>query len=394
MKVLIKNGYHKSMKILHTSDLHIGRFLHEFPLIEDQEYILNVLTDILIHDSYDVLLIAGDIYDRSIPSPEAVSLFSRFLGRLNREARNLSVLIISGNHDSQTRLGYGSEIFAEQRIHLCTDPLRAWEPLCLSAGGVTVDFYLVPFLPPGSYTDGEGEFLSGQGEMLAYALAKAKATLRNDHIPVLCCHSFARGGIPSESERIFVGSAEQVDPSLFGPFAYTALGHLHSLKQIAERTWYSGSPLSYSFSEAESEKCFLSVHIGKDSVDVERIPIEPRRRVSRIEASFEELKGGRMFDDFADDYLEIVLKNPEVVQNAALLLRAKFPYLLSVRQQAFENFSEPASEAVERTEGSILDDFLSFKIFLDGKAPDAETRDLFTKALAEVSADETDQARS
>lgn len=398
------------MKILHTSDLHVGRSLHEYPLLDDQAHVLKLLGDLLVQGEYDALFIAGDIYDRSIPSPEAVSLFSRFLSRLNREAKGCSIFIISGNHDSQTRLAYGSDIFAEQGIYVRTEPEKSWDPITLSAGGAEADIFLVPFLFPGSFScraeqssngnelsfdslseEGEAENMKAQNEMLSYALGQAEKKFRGKAVPVLSCHTFARGGLSCDSERIFVGSAEQVDPSLFTPFAYTALGHLHNPQRIGENAWYSGSPLSYSFSESGQEKCFLSVRIGKDSVDVEPIPIQPLRRVSRIESSFGELREGHAYDKFSGDYLEVVLTNSDIVQNASLLLKAKFPNLLSVRQKAFENSVVDIPAEAGRTEASLPEDFRRFHMFLRGTDPDEDTCGLFEKVLAEASSDETDQ---
>jgi exonuclease SbcD len=399
---------------------------------------LRQLADILADTSYSALLIAGDVYDRSIPSPDAVSLYSGFLGQLKFTRPDLEILILPGNHDSAARLGFGKELFSALGIHFVTDPNDAVKPVIVksvASGGAnsgvqeSCAFFLLPFLHPGSLTaqftntdtvDGDQSALPGvsaeeappirsQARLAAEAaarLAQARLAISQNaaqeagaDYAVLGAHLFAGGGIGSESERIFLGSAEQVDISPFAGFDYLALGHLHRRQQAGERAWYSGSPLAYSFGEAKYEKAFLSVelHGGSDTVVIP-VPVQPKRKLMSLSGSFRFFNEESVKDptviEAENAYLEISLTGADLTANPLPLLRQRFPFLLAIRQdEAFAALRAANGLAGEATEvdsvnagrRTLADDFANFLADIYGSGfADGEKAALFRELLAEA----------
>ncbi|MDR1901490.1 MAG: exonuclease subunit SbcD [Treponema sp.] len=429
------------IKFLHTADIHLGKVFHEHSLIEDQEYILNTLYAILNDESYRALLIAGDVFDRSIPSPDAVQLFSAFLGKLKTSRPDLKILIIPGNHDSPLRLAYGKELFAGLGVHFVTDPYDAVNPIFVYAktGGSTAEgetqecaaFFLLPFLNAGSLNAEETAGKDGGGfaepirsqaklaEEAAARLEKARlsALSQGADYTVLAAHVFAVGGKESKSERVFLGTAEQVSANLFAGFDYAAFGHLHSFQKAGPNSYYSGSPLAYSFEEAGAEKVFLSVEFDRslepdsfreldgnngyktgnvNTISVNPIPIKPKRKLTRLKGSFQyflsESGSDKSINDAAEDYLEITLTGKDLALNALSILRnGRFPNLLSVKQdEAFAALSEEQVRVRQEAlsaKRSTDEDFSDFLIDIYGRA-DEEKIDLFRELLIEAEKEE------
>jgi exonuclease SbcD len=409
------------IKFLHTADLHLGKVFHEHSLIEDQQYMLDELGELLSDSSYSALLISGDIYDRSIPSQEAVSLFSSFLVKIRSARPPLAILILPGNHDSAVRLGFGRELFSELGIHIANDPEQAFRPILVNQTGENCAFFLLPFLNPGSLreelpaeaADGAGPedpggLLRTQGKLTELAAKKLEAARRKTvgdgtAWTVLGAHLFTRGGKESESERIFLGTAEQVDARLFAGFDYAALGHLHRFQQAGPNAWYSGSPLAYSFDEADQEKVFLSVELGGVPVSGERpvprinpIPVKPLRKLRRLQGPFKFFFRDSAYDpkivEVEKDYLEISLADEALVENPLALLLGRFPWLMSIKQEALarrvreEALSAGTSHREDRR--SPVDDFAEFLTGIYGEA-DPEKISLFQELLADLGKEES-----
>ena len=281
------------IKFLHTADLHLGKSFHEHSLIEDQAHMLKALSSLLADRSYNALVVSGDVFDRSIPSPEAVELFSGFLGGLKSARPDLAILIIPGNHDSPVRLGYGKELFSGLGVHIAEDPERAFDPVIVRAGEESCACFLLPFLYPGSLVPAPGTEAdlaqAAPVEKAAVRLeaARQKAAGEGAGSSLLAAHLFCAGGKSSDSERTFLGQAEQADPGLFSGFDYVALGHLHRPQKAGKNAWYSGSPLAYSFDEADHQKCFLSVEIVPGRCTVKVLPFSPLRPLRRLSGPFE-----------------------------------------------------------------------------------------------------------
>lgn len=436
------------MKLLHTGDLHLGKSLHEQSLIEDQRIMLNQLADELGKDRYAALVIAGDVYDRTIPGAEAVELFSNFLVDVRERHPDLDVCIIPGNHDSAQRLSFADRILGTQRIHIIGNPSDSFVPIILGNGGERLAIFLLPFLAAGTLkpagtgrtsaasaiaathatpgaitTSPEFDFsqnaddspspdnrpLLSQAELAGEASRRfADALAKNDlkGIPaVLVAHLFTLAGVSSESERVFLGQAEQVNPSLFSRFSYVALGHLHRSQKITDRMYYAGSPLAYSFDEAGSKKNFLKVDIDCSNpgfpVSVTPLPVVPHRTVTRLSGSFTDFHTGKSFDRHASDWLEITLTDGALVANPMNLLKPKFPGLLSIRQDfgdgsgCFSDTGESGkasgNDSAPETNGTAgrrdaaqnpVNDFRAFEEILH-QGVDEDRVSLFTSLLSE-----------
>lgn len=376
------------MKLLHTADLHLGKTLHETPLLGVQEKMLNDIHDILTRDDYAALIIAGDVYDRAIPSAEAVSLFSKFLARIREDCPDTAVCIIPGNHDSAQRLAFAREILQNQRIYIAQDTGKLADPVILTEGTEKLAVYLLPFLNFGAFSEETKETYrtagDSQAEMAEIASHILKRAVNPDIPALLAAHLFTIGGQSSASERTFIGTAEYVNPDLFSFFDYVALGHLHHCQRITDRMYYSGSPLPYSFDESDDAKCVLSIDIdctpkqpdingAKAPVTIERIPIISERPLKRLEGSFADFFTEHLYDEWSGCYLEITLNDAEVIAHPMQLLRQKFPFLLSIRQKSFMNQEEQEEEQLtlrERTAEdplTLAENFNRFESLINGE---------------------------
>lgn len=376
------------MKILHASDLHLGKTLHERDLLPDQSAMLYQLLSSVRDLDPAALVIAGDVYDKAVPSPEAVSLFGDFLGRVKEIRPDLAVLVIPGNHDSPARLGFGDSLFRLAGVHVRTRPEDVRDPVVLERGGERLYLWALPFLGSAAFPEAP----RSQSGRLRVALDLIVPNLPEDGANVLVCHAYAAGGQASESERVFLGSAELVDAAEFEPFDYAALGHLHRPQKAGPKGRYPGSPLGYSFSEAGQEKGFLLVDVRRGSFEAVSVPVRPLHPLSRLEGTYGSFLEAGDTPAERDHYLEILLTDPEPVISPVESLRRIFPNLLSVRQAAFEN---PGSGEIQDAPASIdsaprdgvraaLEDFVSFHRAVRGTGPEPGVLQLFRELLAEA----------
>ena len=376
---------------------------------------LEDIVSILDDGSYPALVIAGDVYDRSIPSPEAVDLFGYFLGKVKSLKRSPEVLVIPGNHDSASRLGFGRELFSRLGIRFGVSAGDCDKPVIVERDGEGCAFFLLPFLNPGVLSAEESSTADASGdtgplrsqaalaEEAARRMEKARLELfRQRKLPsVLAAHLFACGGSPSDSERVFLGSAELVNAGIFSGFDYIALGHLHRCQHIGEKAWYAGSPLAYSFGEPDRNgqgKFFLSVELNNGGTMVEKIPVRPLRKVTSLSGPFSRFTG-EMEDDAelratADDYLEIRLSDRGITENAGDILRKRFPRLLSLKQDtARAGLSNTlvsraaVSAGNDNSNRRFSEDFGNFLSGLYGET-NREEIDLFNKILEEAEKEE------
>ena len=318
------------MKLIHLSDLHIGKRVNEVSMIEDQEYILTQVIRIIDQEQPDAILIAGDVYDKSVPSAEAVTLFDDFLVRLAK--RQIPVLIISGNHDSAERLAFGNRLLQSGGIHISPVYSGNLEPVTLRDAHGEVHFWLLPFLKPAhvkrhfpeaeinTYTDAVRVAVEKMG------IDKAK---RN----VLLTHQFVTGASTCESEEISVGGSDNVDASVFEDFDYVALGHIHGPQNIgSNRIRYCGTILKYSFSEASHHKSVTVAELGeKGELQLHLCPLIPKRDMRKIRGTFAEVTDKSFYQGTAvEDYLHIELTDEEDVPEAIGKLRLIYPNLMTL----------------------------------------------------------------
>ena len=318
------------MKFFHLSDLHLGRRIYEFSLIEDQKFILEEILCLAEQERPDAVVIAGDIYDRAVPSAEAVELFDGFLCALSE--RHIPVLAISGNHDSPERIAFGASLMTPSGVYLSPVYNGSVEVVTLSDVFGEVRFYLLPFIKPANvrrfYPDAAIESYT-DAIRCAVEHMDVDMAARN----VLITHQFVTGGVRSDSEDITVGGTDNVDAAVFDGFDYVALGHLHSAQKIGRETLrYSGTPLKYSFSERNQEKSVTVVELGaKGSVSVSVLPLTPRRDMREIRGTYAELT---LRDDYAGtntgDYIHSILTDENDIPNALARLRSIYPNLMKL----------------------------------------------------------------
>ena len=318
------------MKFIHLSDLHLGKRVYDFNLTEDQKYILKEILKVIDTENPDAVLIAGDIYDKSIPSTEAVELLDEFLYQLS--GRDLQVFLISGNHDSPERLAFASRLISRTGIHLSPVYNGAVEPIVLTDEFGPVNVYLLPFVKP---VHVRRFFPDENIESYNDALRTAVEALDIDRSErnILVTHQFVTGAIRSDSEEISVGGTDNVDAAVFDGFDYVALGHIHGPQNIgSERIRYCGTPLKYSFSEAKHQKSVTVIDIAdKESISVRTVPLHPLRDMREIEGTYEELTYRPNYEGTdTDDYIHITLTDEEDIPDAIGKLRLIYPNLMSL----------------------------------------------------------------
>ena len=342
------------MKFLHTADLHIGKRVNEFSMLEDQKYVLGQMLKIACDVKPDAVLIAGDLYDRSVPVGEAVSLLDDFITEL--AGRGIAVCAVSGNHDSPERLSFGSRIMRKSGVHIAgifTGQMPK-VTFCDRFGEICV--YLLPFLKPAAAEPFFGPENTGSyfdAVSAAISSCDIDAAKRN----VLVAHQFvtAKGTQPQrcDSETISIGGVDNVDFSAFSPFDYVALGHLHGPQRIGRDTVrYSGSPLKYSFSEARQEKSVTVVELGeKGKTEITRIPLMPLHNMREIKGPIEELTSPEIASQGdCRDYIRAVLTNENEITDAVGKLRAVYPNIMRID---FENSRTAGGDSATSASGDV-----------------------------------------
>ena len=350
------------MKFLHLSDLHLGRRVHEFSMLEDQQYILTEILQIIDQERPDGVLIAGDVYDKSVPSAEAVALLDDFLVRLSK--RDLQVFVISGNHDSPERMAFGGRLMERSGVHIAPVYGGTAAPLTLTDEFGPVNIYLLPFVKPvhvrrffpdreiATYTDALSAAIG------AMAVNPAQ---RN----VLVTHQFVTGAARCDSEDISVGGADSVDVSVFDAFDYVALGHLHGPQQAGRETVrYCGSPLKYSFSEAGQRKSVTVVELWeKGRVALRTLPLVPQRDLVELRGTYEDLTFRGFYEgtSYPNDYVHITLTDEDDIPGAANKLRLFYPNLMKLdydnRRTRAGMILDAAEDAQRRSPLELLEEF-------------------------------------
>lgn len=345
------------MKFLHISDLHLGKRVNEFSMTEDQRYILARILDVAREESPDGVLIAGDVYDKPVPSAEAVELFDGFLTDL---ARMTEVFVLSGNHDSPERIAFGGRIMGASGVHLSPVYSGTLAPVTLKGDIGEVAVYMLPFVRPAHVRRFHpDEDIKTYTDAVRVALAHADETSAERR--VLVAHMFVTGASRTDSEDISVGGADNVDVSALAGFDYVALGHIHRPQNVAPGVRYSGSPLKYSFSEISDKKSVTVVELGeKGEVSVRTVPLTPLRDLKEIKGTYAELTARDSYEGTThrDDYMHVILTDEDDVPEALGKLRVIYRNLMKLeyrnsRTSALGRVTAP--EAVrERTPAQLL----------------------------------------
>ena len=371
------------MKLIHLSDLHLGKRVNEISMLEDQEYILTQIIQIIDGEQPNAVLIAGDVYDKSVPSAEAVTLFDDFLCRLAK--RNLPVLIISGNHDSPERLAFGGRLMEGAGVHLSPVYSGSVSPVTLSDQYGEVHFWLLPFIKPAHvrrfFPDETVESYTDAIRTAIRHMAVDTAT-RN----LLLTHQFVTGAQTCESEELSVGGSDNVDASVFNCFDYVALGHLHGPQNIgSNRIRYCGTPLKYSFSEANHYKSVTVVELGaKGELQVHTVPLTPRHDLREISGTFAELTDRNYSSTAAaDDYLHIILTDEEDVPEALGRLRVIYPNIMRLSYDNTRTRSSQVIGSAEQVQSRSPLDLFEELYQIQNNQPMSEVQRAFTQELIE-----------
>ncbi len=318
------------MLMLHTSDWHLGRSLHRADLRAAQAAFLDHLVSTVRAEKVDVVLVAGDVYDRAVPPVDAVELCEDALLRLH--ATGARIVLISGNHDSARRLGFGSGLLDKAGVHLRTHVAKLARPVLLEDAHGPVAVYGVPYAEPDAVRGELGPDVKGHAGVLGHAVRciRADADARGVHRRVVMAHGWVTGGAASESERdITVGGVGQVPADTFAGFSYVALGHLHGQQTLAGHLRYSGSPLPYSFSEATHHKGSWLVELDANGTKrAERVPAPTYRRLSLLRGRLADLLGSALYTQYKQDFLSVILTDPSRPEGPMDALRARFPHIL------------------------------------------------------------------
>ena len=378
------------MRLLHTSDWHLGRNLHREGLLTAQRDFLDHLVEVVRAERVDAVLVAGDVHDRAIPSLGAVELFDRVLHRLAE--LSVPVVLISGNHDSARRLGIAARLIEQAGVHLRTDVARCDEPVLLEDEHGPVAVYGVPYLEPALVGAELGAERVSHAAVLGAAMDRVRADLGGrpeGTRSVVLAHAFVTGGEGSDSERdITVGGVPSVPPSVFAGVDYAALGHLHGCQTINERLRYSGSPLASSFSEAGQRKTMWLVDLGPGgAVEARRIDCPVPRRLHRLRGTLAGLLAEPGLERHAEDWLQVTLTDTARPERAMEQLRTRFPHTLQLSFEPEGRTGDGLPSYAARTAGrSDTEIALGFVLHVRGTAPDPDEEALLREATEAVGA--------
>lgn len=371
------------MKFLHLSDLHIGKRVNGFSMLDDQRHILAQILEIIQEKRPDAVIIAGDVYDKTLPPAEAVQVFDDFLTSLHR--RKIKVFIISGNHDSPERIAFGSRLMEPEGIYLSPVYSREISPTVLTDEYGEINIYLLPFIKPAhvraafpdleinSYTD---------AVKAAVSALQADTEQRN----VLVTHQFVTGAVRSESEELSAGGTDNVDVSVFDGFDYVALGHIHRPQQAGKETVrYCGTPLKYSFSECSHKKSVTFVELSaKGDTKIETVPLVPLRDLYEIKGTYMEVTAKSFYENLdTGGYFHITLTDEEDVPDAPAKLRTIYPNLMKLDYDNLRTRSENTIFGTEKTEEKSPSELFDEFYRLQNNRPMTETQREFLQTLTE-----------
>ena len=374
------------MKIIHLADLHIGKRVNEFSMIDDQKHILNQILEIIDKEKPDAVIIAGDVYDKQVPSIEAVELLDSFISDISK--RKTTTFIISGNHDSAERLAFGSSLMAMGKIYISPVYNGKISKYTLKNDFGSANFYLLPFVKPNhvkrffpdekieSYTD-------------AIKVVVDNLKLDTSEINILIAHQFVTGASRTESEEISVGGLDNVDASVFEDFDYVALGHIHRPQKIGtERIRYCGTPLKYSFSEVNDTKSVSIIEINsKEDFNLRTIPLVPKRDMRKIRGTYEELITKTSYENTnTDDYIHVTLTDEFNVVDAIQKLRVIYKNIMKLE---YDNMRTRESRKINLDDMVIenknpLEIFSEFYKLQNNKEMDDEQKEIIKKIMEEV----------
>lgn len=386
------------MKFIHTADLHIGKRVCEHSMLDDQKYILDEILKIVDEEKPDCVLIAGDVFDKSVPSAEAVELLDNFLVDLSK--KNTKVFVLSGNHDSAERIAFGGRLMQDRGVFMSPVYNGSFDSVTMKDEFGEVDVWMLPFVRPatiraclgmGAQADAEREQVTDYTSAIQTALSKMERTAGRRN--VLLAHQFVTGAqVDENGSEEFVGGLDNVEAYAFDGFDYVALGHIHRPQNVAKneagmgRVRYSGTPLKYSLSEAAHVKSVTVVELGAidtalnnaAELRIREVPLKPIRDVRKIEGLFAELVSAEFRDaqvregKSLDDYIYVVLTDESDVNDAAAKLRGYYPHLMAL------SYNNSRTRSVANLDFENVDQKSPIEIFCDF-FKEMNNREMFTE---------------
>jgi exonuclease SbcD len=350
------------LRLLHTSDWHLGRQLHGVSLLPDQAHVLAQIVEIVRREDVEVVAIAGDVYDRAVPPAEAVSLLGETLRRLCVDLKR-QVILIAGNHDSPERLGFAAELLGSAGLHIVGPLGDEVYRASVASGGADFDLFGLPYAGPATVRQALGEEVSSHEEAMAALLRRVEAQRVPGRPTLLLAHCFVDGAEESDSERpLSIGGADRVPAELFKPYTYAALGHLHGPQHRgAEHVRYSGSILKYSFSEAAQRKSVTLVDVDPGgALTISQRALRPLRDLRVLEGSLEELLAKGADDPGSEDFICARLTNTEALLDVMGKLRAIYPNVLQAQLLAREQVRpnpQASRDMLKKSQLSLFSDF-------------------------------------
>ena len=378
------------MKFMHLADLHIGKRVNEFSMLEDQEYILTKIINSIDEQKPDAVILAGDIYDKAVPSAEAVELFDDFLVRLSQ--RNLKVFVLSGNHDSAERIAFGGRLMDKSGIYMSPVYNGNIQPVTLEDDFGTVNVYMLPFIKPSHVR----RFFPEQ-EITSYTDAVRTAieqmNIDTAERNILITHQFVTGAMRTESEEISVGGSDNVDVSVFEGFDYVALGHIHRPQKCgSEFIRYSGTPLKYSFSEAKDKKSITVVEMKeKGATELSFVSLIPKRDLVEIRGTYNELMLKSFYEGttYNEDYMHITLTDEEDIPEVLSKLRVVYKNIMKLDYDNLRTrHSAEISGATDVAAKSPLEHFSDFYEQQNGQAMSEEQYSFMADMIEQIWRDE------
>jgi exonuclease SbcD len=370
------------MKILHTADLHLGKRVNEFSMIEDQSHILDQIFNICKNNDIEVLLIAGDIYDKAIPPIDAINLFNNFLNLLN--SINIIVLCISGNHDSSDRLNFASDLLESNNIYIVSEYQKEIKKISIK----DIDFYLLPFVKYTYLNHYLDKKFSNYQEAMEYILLNNKIDKNKKNI--LVAHQFVtvnnQSPVLSDSETKSIGGLDSIDFRVFKDFDYVALGHIHKPQAMGKQNVrYSGSILKYSFSEVNIQKSICL--IDTETMNISKIILKPIHDMLKFESSINDILEGKTLLDYpSDNYYQIILNDDEEIIDAISKVRSVYPNIMQLNFKkrmniTNEKFDINENDISNHTPLQLFTDFFQFQNHSDLNDTQLE---LITNIIKEV----------
>ena len=373
------------MRFLHLADLHIGKRVNGFSMIEDQKFVFEQVYNVIENEKIDGIIMAGDIYDKPVPSAEAVKLFDEMLTRL--VSINLPIFVISGNHDSAERIGFGSDILSAAKVYMSRVYNGNLQKIELEDDYGKINVYLLPFIKPATvkniYKEAE---IKDYDDALEYVLSQEKIdeTKRN----VIVSHQFVTGAMRSESEEVSVGGLDNVSVENYEAFDYVALGHIHRAQQMGrESARYAGTLLKYSFSEEKHNKSMTIVDLKeKGNIEIKEIPVKPLHDLKTIKGKFSKITSEEFYKELKkEDYYRAVLTDEDDILNAIGKLKSIYPNLMSMEYDNTRTRSYSVVDNVETGETkSTLDYCEEFFEKQNGRKMSEKQRNYLLEILGEA----------